>query len=104
MSSDPGRLTYTNFSLADLVGLAYRVQRQQIVGPDWIDQNRFDILAKFAEGASRAQLPEMWQALLKDRFQLTLHMEKKELPVYALVAAKNGPKLQPAEKSTGLSI
>jgi uncharacterized protein (TIGR03435 family) len=39
----------------------------------------------------------MLQALLADRFKLSIHRETKELPVYALVAAKNGPKLQEAK-------
>src|SRR5664279_3129540 len=50
------------------------------------------------------QIPQMFQALLADRFKLRLHREKKELPIYALVSGKNGPKLQPAESASGLSI
>ncbi len=39
----------------------------------------------------------MLQALLKDRFQLKLHRETKELPVFGLVAAKGGLRLKPAK-------
>jgi uncharacterized protein (TIGR03435 family) len=44
----------------------------------------------------------MLQTLLADRFQLKLHHETKELPVYALVLAKNGPKLKPTTVACGL--
>ncbi len=55
---------------------------------------RFDVLAKLPEGASREQVPEMLQALLAERFKLTVHRESKEHAVYALVVGKNGPKLK----------
>jgi len=55
---------------------------------------RFDVLAKLPEGASRDQVPEMLQALLAERFKLTVHRESKEHAVYALVVGKNGAKLK----------
>jgi len=39
----------------------------------------------------------MLQALLADRFKLVIRSESKEMPVYALVAGKGGPKLQKAD-------
>ncbi len=39
----------------------------------------------------------MVQALLVDRFKLAIHRESKEMPVYALLVAKGGPKLQRAD-------
>jgi len=41
-------------------------------------------------------VPEMLQALLAERFKLTVHRESKEQAVYALVVGKNGPKLKEA--------
>jgi uncharacterized protein (TIGR03435 family) len=102
MSSDPARLNYTNVSISDVIGQAYRVQHHQIAGPAWLDTERFNIVAKIPAGVASDQIPQMFQALLADRFKLKLHKEKKELPVYALVAGKNGPKLQKAESSSGL--
>ena len=104
MSADAGRLTYTNVSLSDLIEKAYRVQHNQISGPAWLDAERFDIAAKIPAGIAMDQIPQMFQALLADRFKLKLHREKKELPIYALVAGKNGPKPRKAESSDGLSI
>ena len=70
---------------------------------------RFDVLAKMPEGATKEQVPEMLQALLAERFKLAIHHDTKELSVYALVVGKGGPKLKesppdppapaPAEKS-----
>jgi len=87
----------------DIVSQAYKVRRSQISGPDWIETERFDITAKIPAGAGRDQVPLMLQALLADRFKLTLHRETKDLPIYALVIAKNGPKFKTSESETGIS-
>jgi uncharacterized protein (TIGR03435 family) len=71
-----------------------------VQGPDWIDSARFDITAKLPDGSSPERIPEMLQALLADRFKLTLHRDTKEHAIYALVAGKGGPKLKPAEVQT----
>ena len=97
MDSDAGMLRYNNVSLKDCIRAAYRVKDFQVQGPDWLGSDRFDIIAKLPAGASKDQVPEMLQALLADRFKLTLHKETKDHAVYALVTGKNGPKLKPAE-------
>ena len=72
-------------------------------GPDWIRSQDYDIEATgvFPDGLSdEARLDRerlMLQALLAERFKLVIHREVKELPVYALVVAKGGPKLQKAD-------
>ena len=85
--------------------MAYRVNDYQVLGPDWLATENFDIAAKLPEGATRAQLPEMIQSLLAERFKLVLHRDKKEFPVYALVVAKTGPRLKesPADSSAEAS-
>src|SRR5215467_5517352 len=55
--------------------------------------DRFDVAATLPDGALPAQVPEMMQALLADRFQLGLHREQKEFPVYSLEVAKTGLKM-----------
>jgi uncharacterized protein (TIGR03435 family) len=102
MSANAGRLSYANVTVKDVLEKAYRVQRYQIAGPDWIDTERFDIAAKIPDGAARDQVPLMLQALLADRFKLALHRETKELPMYALVVAKNGPKFKTFESDAGI--
>jgi len=94
-SGDPGRLTYSFSTIRDLMVDAYGVQRSQISGgPNWLDSERFDIVAKVPEGAAKEQVRVMLQNLLAERFKLTLHRESKELPVYALVVGPKGPKLK----------
>jgi uncharacterized protein (TIGR03435 family) len=83
-------------SLEELIRVAFRVKPYQVSGPDWMASVRFDVLAKLPEGASAEQVPEMLQALLAERFKLTVHRESKEHAVYALVVGKNGPKLKEA--------
>lgn len=100
MSADAGMLRYTNVSLRDCIRVAYRVKEFQVQGPEWLGRERFDIVAKIPDGVSQDQVPEMLQALLKERFKLALHHDTKEHAIYALVAAKNGPKLKPAENPT----
>lgn len=101
MSTDKGMLRYTNVSLRDCIRIAYHVKDFQVDGPDWINSTRFDIEAKFPDGATEEQVPEMLQALLAERFKLVVHRESKEHPIYALVAGKNGAKLKAAESKGG---
>ena len=91
---DGARAEYTYMSLKDLIVLAYKVKPYQITGPDWIANQRFDIVAKLPDGASKDDAPRMLQTLLEDRFKLVAHRESKEHPVLALVVGKGGPKLK----------
>jgi uncharacterized protein (TIGR03435 family) len=92
--SDPGMVNYTNVTLKMLVSTAYNVKEYQVSGPDWFDSLGFDVMAKLPSGAPRSQVPAMLQTLLAERFKLTLHRETKDLPVYALIVGKGGPKLK----------
>jgi uncharacterized protein (TIGR03435 family) len=75
--------------------------------PDWLARTeRFDVVAKVAEAdtaewqkpASRSEmLRAMMRALLEDRLKAAAHIGKKDMPVFDLVVAKNGPKFKPAE-------
>jgi uncharacterized protein (TIGR03435 family) len=96
ISVDGARVDMGFQSLADLIRIAYDVKPYQVQGPDWMAQQRFEIQAKIPEGVSQDKVPEMLQALLAERFKLTIHRGKKELPVYALVVGKSGPRLTPA--------
>ena len=95
MGGDPGRVTFTNVSLKDLVRRAYNVKDYQISGPDWIGSTRFDVTATHPPGTPRETVNLMMQALLQDRFKMVVHIEKKVLPAYALTEAKGGFKLTP---------
>jgi uncharacterized protein (TIGR03435 family) len=101
-----GRLTVENFSLRMLLTFAYKVRDFQISGgPAWMNSDRYDIVAK----ADSNVVPEemmtvLLQALLEDRFQLKVHRETKELPIYALVAAKSGFKFDEPKEGPCVKI
>lgn len=76
-------------SLKNLIAMAYRVQWNMVSGPDWMASARFDISAKLPDGATTAQIPEMLQSLLADRFGLKVHHETKDAPAYALSLGKS---------------
>jgi uncharacterized protein (TIGR03435 family) len=91
---DPGRITWTNANLKTLLTIAYDVKNYQVNGPSWLDTERYDIIAKVPDGATKEQVNMMWQNLLKERFGMVLHHESKEFQVSELVVAKGGSKLK----------
>jgi bla regulator protein blaR1 len=100
-----GRFTASGMNLKHLIGQAYDVRDFQISGgPGWISSDRWEINAK-AEGLPERVAPgalrPYLKSLLEDRFKLRTHTETKEMPVYALVVSKNGPKLSAAQDSSG---
>jgi uncharacterized protein (TIGR03435 family) len=129
-----GRLITTGTPLKRLIMFAYDLSPNQLSGTSgWMDSERYDVVAKPPEdlmlGAigRQAQLTKatgkssswtellpnsdpsreirgMVQALLAERFQLKVHHQTKELPVYALVVAKNGPKLTEATTPNSLQL
>ena len=115
--NDPAesRFRTGNLSTRDLIQFAYGLPDSQILGgPDWLDSTMFDIDARadasvdaqlhaMPTGQARQQKQLMVQALLADRFQLKTHRETRQLPVFALVVAKDGPKFKPA-KVNGTTI
>ena len=96
---DASQAEYSSVSLKLLIALAYNVKMFQISGPGWLDDKRFDIVAKMPDGASIDDAPKMLQTLLEDRFKLAVHRENKNQQVLALMVASGGPKLQPATAS-----
>jgi uncharacterized protein (TIGR03435 family) len=91
-----GRVTVTNMPLKVLIQLAYSIQPFQISGgPPWMESIHYDIEAKPDIPTKQTDWPVMLRALLADRFQLVLHKETKELPIYALVLARKDGKLGP---------
>jgi uncharacterized protein (TIGR03435 family) len=95
------RVTDSNVDAFGLIAIAYNLKGYQIAGgPGWIGSptmmgTAFDLAAKApGDTVNMDQVRLMIQALLADRFHLVVHRETKDLPVYALVAGKGGPKLK----------
>src|SRR4030095_9765595 len=85
------------YTVRFLVSAAYNLPPRAISGgPDWIDYERYDILA-LTPGEARPSVEDqmaMVRTLLTDRFSLAFHTEPKEFPVYLLTVAKGGAKLK----------
>jgi uncharacterized protein (TIGR03435 family) len=97
-----GRFSASNVTVKELVIFAYDLKDQQLSGgPGWANSEVFDVVAKPEGSAAPDQIRLMMQALLADRFKLTLRKESKELPVYNLVVGKNGPKMTESKTEPG---
>jgi uncharacterized protein (TIGR03435 family) len=88
------RVDITAMPMRVILGTAYGVAGIYIFGESWLESLRWDIHAKIPAGAGKEQAPAMLRALLEERFGLRVHRETRDLPVYALVEAKGGIKLQ----------
>ena len=88
----PGQFFITNVSLQAIISYAYNVQDYELVGlPGWTRRERFDITARYPEGANQQQVyREMLQNVLIDRFGLKARREEREMTAYRLVVAKAG--------------
>jgi uncharacterized protein (TIGR03435 family) len=108
LSWSGGRFTAINATLVDVLVRVYPTRRIQMRGgPDWIDRDRFDFMAKAddAEGEVKTeQRNGMVQELLEERFGLKMHVESREMDVLALVPDKGGPRLQPSKEGSVSSL
>ncbi|MGD0869847.1 MAG: TIGR03435 family protein [Bryobacteraceae bacterium] len=102
-SITPGRVNYENVSLTGILTRMYSLQSYQLVGPAWLSSDGWDIAATMPADTPRQRVWQMFETLLAERFKLTCHREDREMPVYALIVAKNGAKLKAAEQAGGLS-
>lgn len=89
---------YTGLTVRGLIREAYGLKVYPLSrGSDVLSTDRYDLIAKVSPNASKEQRMLMLQALLAERFKLVVHRETKELPTYALVLGKNGPKSRAVE-------
>jgi uncharacterized protein (TIGR03435 family) len=94
-TEDPGLFTCKNCSLYMLVSMSHGgLAQYELSAPAWTRDARFDVSAKLPPGASEESFQLMMQDLLTERFKMAVHREKKEMPVYEMTIAKNGPKLK----------
>lgn len=102
-TDDPGRISYTWVLTRRLLMEAFGVPLDQISGSDWVmgQEGRFDITATAPAGATKDQVRQMLLNLLKERFHLTYHTQKKDFDVWVLTVAKGGAKLQDAAPADG---
>jgi len=106
------RLWTSNTSLQMLLTWAYDIHSDRLYGkPAWLDSVQYDIVANAPqEGRAlrrdpgqASPLQQMMQTLLAERFKLVIHRETRELPIYALVVAKSGPKVHLTESPDSMN-
>jgi uncharacterized protein (TIGR03435 family) len=111
----PGRFGVECVSLRDYIRGAYgsygpgrnpNVRPPTVLGgPGWVDTDRYDIVASApGETGLDEMYGPMMRALLEDRFQLKIHIETRELPVYALTIARGDAKLIPSKPGSCVAI
>jgi uncharacterized protein (TIGR03435 family) len=100
MRVTPGHLSMQNVSLKKILLNAYNIpddREYAVIGPDWLGNEHFDMEAAFPADTQIPQLRLMMQTFLADRFKMAAHKEIRQLPNYALVIAKGGAKITPAD-------
>ena len=100
-TKDPGRISWSRATLHDVLYYAFDLKDgEQISGPEWLSTEPYDITAKIPPGTTKVQFEAMLQVLLADRFKMVVHHVTRELAVYFLVVAKNGPKFREPNSET----
>ena len=94
IQTSPGSLVIRGMSLKFCIQWAYSLFPVQIDGPAWLKDVGFDIDAKAEQPADDTSLRLMLRTLLAERFGMKVHMEQKELQVYALTVTAGGPRFQ----------
>jgi uncharacterized protein (TIGR03435 family) len=95
----PGRVTMVGMPVRQLIAQAYEIHDSQIIGaPDWAGSQGYDINATMTGTPSPAERSMLMKTLLRDRFKLAFHTEKRDLPIYALVVLRTDGRLGPGLK------
>ena len=89
----PGTLRMQDVTVSTCIKWAYGVQDRQISGPEWLQSQHYDIIAKADGPATEDEMKLMLRTLLADRFKLSFHRQSKELQSYVMTVAKSGHKL-----------
>ena len=91
---DTGRVVGYHIPLRVYLQMAYELPEYRLSGPEWMDRETYDIIAKMPANLSDDHVLAMLQSLLTERFKLKIHHEQKSTAVYALLVDKGGPKLK----------
>jgi uncharacterized protein (TIGR03435 family) len=91
----PELFSWANTSMRPFIERVFGIKDFQLSGaPGWLDTDKWDIVARTDGPTTSEQKYEMAKALLAERFKFTSHWETRDLPIYALVASKGGPKFR----------
>ncbi|MEP7353058.1 MAG: TIGR03435 family protein, partial [Acidobacteriota bacterium] len=104
---NPSQIRLNYLTMQDFITRAYQVKAYQVVGPDWLTMQRYDISATIPEGRTTADVPAMMKTLLEDRFGIEVHKSKKEFTVYSLTRNKRPftlVEVQPREQGGAVGV
>jgi uncharacterized protein (TIGR03435 family) len=93
-TSDPGTFTCQNCPLSWVLADAYPIHSYDLVGPDWLQSTRFDFSAKVPPGTAKEDFQKMIANLLMERFKMSVHREARQMDLFEMTVAKNGPKFK----------
>jgi uncharacterized protein (TIGR03435 family) len=100
-----GRFNAKATTVALLIEWSYGIlPSQHSGGPGWLEDDRYDIVAKAAGNATDDQMKLMTRTLLAERFKLRFHHETREAPVLVLGLGKTPPKLFPPKEGESRSL
>jgi uncharacterized protein (TIGR03435 family) len=91
---DPPRVEAIGYGVSGLIARAFQVEAPQVDLRGLGGFESFEVQASLPEGATREQVPEMLQTMLKERFKLAYHRETHDYPVTVMTLGKSGMKLQ----------
>lgn len=95
-----GRFEIHTATMVDLISEAYSMASDRVLGgPNWLDWDRFDVIAKTPSTATRENINLMVQNMLADRFKLVVHKDTKPMPAIVLTVGKGKPKMKAASGS-----
>jgi uncharacterized protein (TIGR03435 family) len=87
--------------MVDLISIAYDMESNRILGgPNWLDWDRFDVVAKAPTATSIEGLDGMLRRMLADRFHLVIHKDTKPMPAFVLTTGKGKSRMKPASGAT----
>jgi uncharacterized protein (TIGR03435 family) len=93
-----GRYELRRATMVDLIRTAYGVDADSVIGgPNWLESDRFDVIAKAPSAASQETARLMLQSVLADRFKLVVHLDTKPMPAFVLRVGKGKPKLKESD-------
>jgi uncharacterized protein (TIGR03435 family) len=96
VTTSENRVTIHYVSIADMAASAWEVKSNDVKGPAWIGEQRFEITGLLPDGATGKDIPQLLRSLLRDRFKMVAHKEFKETQVYALLESRGGHKMKPS--------
>jgi uncharacterized protein (TIGR03435 family) len=95
-----GRFEMHGATMIDLIHTAWDISADHVIGgPNWLEADRFDVIAQAPAGSTREAMNLMLRALLADRFSLVVHDDKRDLSAFTMTVAKGGVKMKKSDGS-----